>query len=109
MLIMVTSYFPRIIHEIVRDAREIIPKPDSIPLRPASILVRLDPMESAIGIEIKYRIPTFEGAAQIKGRPAKNSKNNFSLDDKTSKSSTIPIIPTSNITTKTIHLHLLTF
>ena len=28
---------------------------------------------------------------------------NFSLDDKTSKSSTIPIIPTSNITTKTIH------
>ena len=62
--------------------QEIIPKPDSIPFKPASIFVRLDPIEIAIGIEIKYNIPTLDGAAHINGTPAKNNRNNFSLDDK---------------------------
>ena len=59
------------------EAIEIIPNPDSIPLRPASIFVKLDPIERAIGIEIRYNNPTLGGAAQINGRPAKNNKKNF--------------------------------
>ena len=80
-----------------------IPRPASIPFNPASILVKLAPIETAIGIAIKYKIPTSGGAAHIKGIPAKNSKNSFSLDERTSKSSAIPIIPTSKITIKTTH------
>ena len=88
---------------MVKEASEMIPKPDSIPFKPANILVKFDPIEIAIGIEIKYNKPTFDGAAHINGRPAKNRRNNFSFEDNTSKSSTIPIIPTSKITIKTIH------
>lgn len=79
MEIMVTSYFPSIMHAIVRDAIEITPKPDSIPFKPASMFVKLEPIERAIGIVIKYNKPTFGGAAHINGRPAKNNKVNFSL------------------------------
>ena len=100
---IVTSYFPKIIQEIVKEASDIIPKPDSIPFKPANILVKLDPIEIAIGIEIKYNKPTFDGAAHINGRPAKKRRKNFSFEDNTSKSSVIPIIPTSKITIKTIH------
>ena len=53
MEMMVTSYFPRMIHAIVREAIEMIPKPDSIPLSPASMFVRFDPIDNAIGIVIK--------------------------------------------------------
>ena len=67
------------------------------------MFVKLEPMEIAIGIEIKYKRPTFSGAAHIKGIPAINKRNNFSFEDNTSKSSTIPIIPTSKITIKTMH------
>ena len=79
-----------------------MPNPDSIPFKPASILVKLEPIDNATGIVIRYNNPTFDGAAQINGRPARNNKKNFSFYDKASRSSTIPIIPTSNITTKTI-------
>ena len=102
MDIIVTSYLPKIIHAIVSDVIEITPKPDSIPFKPASMFVRLDPIERAIGIEIKYTIPTLGGAAHIKGRPAMKSKKNFDLDESANKSSKTPIIPTSNITTRTI-------
>ena len=99
---IVTSYLPSNMHAIVSEAIEMIPKPDSIPFNPASILVRLDPIDNAIGIVIRYNNPTLGGAAQISGSPAKNSKKNFSLEDNASRSSTIPIIPTSRITTRTI-------
>ena len=100
--IIVTSYFPNRIQAIVRDVIEITPKPDSIPFKPASMFVRLDPIERAMGIEIKYNIPTLGGAAHIRGRPAMKSKKNLDLDESASKSSKIPIIPTSNITSRTI-------
>ena len=103
ILIIVTSYFPKIIHDIVKEVSAIIPSPDSIPFKPASILVKLDPIEIAIGIQIRYTIPTFGGAAHIKGIPAKNNRNSFSFDESTSKSSAIPIIPTRRITIKTMH------
>ena len=82
MDMMVTSYFPKMIHATVRHAIEMIPKPDSIPLRPASMFVRLDPIDNAIGIVIRYNKPTLGGAAQINGRPAMNSKKNFVFDER---------------------------
>ena len=86
---------------MVREVIEMTPRPDSIPFKPASILVKLEQMETAIGIRIIYKIPTFGGATHNNGIPAKKRRNNFSLDDKTSKSSTIPIIPTRRTTTRT--------
>ena len=35
ILIIVTSYFPKIIHDIVKEVSAIIPSPDSIPFKPA--------------------------------------------------------------------------
>ena len=93
---------PKMIQAIVREVIEMTPKPDSIPFKPASMLVRLDPIDNAIGIVIRYNNPTFDGAAQINGRPARNSRKNFSFEDNARRSSTIPIIPTSKITTRTI-------
>ena len=78
------------------------PRPDSIPFKPASILVKLEQIETAIGIRIIYKRPTFGGAIHHNGIPAKNSKKSFSLDDKTIKSSTIPTIPTRRTTTRTM-------
>ena len=57
-----TSYFPRMIQLIVREVMEITPRPDSIPFKPASILVRLEQIETAIGIKIIYKRPTLGGA-----------------------------------------------
>ena len=102
MEMIVTSYLPNMIQAIVREVIEMTPKPDSIPFKPASMLVRLDPIDNAIGIVIRYNNPTFDGAAQINGRPARNSRKNFSFEDNARRSSTIPIIPTSKITTRTI-------
>ena len=102
MDMIVTSYFPKIIHAIVSDVIEITPKPDSIPFRPASMLVRLAPIDSAIGIVIRYNMPTFGGAAHIRGRPAINSRKNLDFDERASRSSRIPIIPTRSITTRTM-------
>ena len=48
MLIIATSYFPRMIQLIVSEVIEITPRPDSIPFNPASILVRLEQIETAI-------------------------------------------------------------
>ena len=101
MLIIATSYFPRMIQLIVREVIEITPRPDSIPFNPASILVKLEQIETAIGIKSIYKRPTLGGAIHHNGIPAKKSKNNFSLDDNTIKSSTIPTIPTSKTTTRT--------
>ena len=86
---------------IVRAVIEMTPKPDSIPFKPASILVKLEQIETAIGIMIIYKSPTLGGAIHHNGIPAKNNKNNFSLDDKTIRSSTIPTIPTSRTTRRT--------
>ncbi len=102
MLMIATSYFPKIIQLIVREVMEMTPRPDSIPFNPASIFVKLEQIETAIGIKIIYKRPTFGGAIHNNGIPAKKSKNSFSLDDRTIKSSTIPIIPTIKTTTRTI-------
>ena len=101
MLTIATSYFPNIIQLIVNEVMEITPRPDSIPFKPASILVKLEDIETAIGIRIIYKRPTLGGAIHHNGIPAMKSKNNFSLDDNTIKSSTIPIIPTRRTTTRT--------
>lgn len=102
MLMIATSYFPKMIQLIVREVMEMTPRPDSIPFNPASIFVKLEQIETAIGIKIIYKRPTFGGAIHNNGIPAKKSKNSFSLDDRTIKSSTIPIIPTIKTTTRTI-------
>ncbi len=51
MLMTATSYFPIMIHETERDVMAIAPKPDSIPLSPANMLVRLEAMETAKGMD----------------------------------------------------------
>ena len=102
MLTMATSYLPRMIQLSVSEVIEITPSPDSIPFNPASILVKLEDMETAIGIMIIYRIPTLGGAIHHNGMPAKNNRNSFSLDDKTIRSSTIPTIPTNRTTSRTM-------
>ncbi len=100
IVIMETSYFPIIMQEAVREVMAMTPNPDSTPFNPANILVKLDAMETDMGIIIRYRIPTSGGATQIKGNPAKKSKRSFSREDNITKSSTIPTIPTRRITSR---------
>jgi hypothetical protein len=76
------------------------PRPDSIPFNPASILVRLAAMETAMGMDNMYINPTLGGAIQIRGKPASQSRINFSLEESITRSSTIPTIPTRRITSK---------
>ena len=86
--------------DIVKAVIAMTPSPDSIPFNPASMFVKLAATDTAMGIMIKYIIPRLVGAIQTKGIPANHSKKSFSLDDNVIKSSTMPIIPTSRITSK---------
>ncbi len=100
ILITATSYLPMIIQAILRDVIAIAPNPDSIPFNPASILVRLAAMDTAMGIDNMYTIPTLGGAIQMRGKPASHKRISFSLDESITRSSTIPTIPTRSITSK---------
>ena len=48
ILITATSYLPMIIQEILSEVMAMAPRPDSIPFKPASMLVRLAAIETAI-------------------------------------------------------------
>jgi hypothetical protein len=51
MLITDTSYLPIIMQEILSEVMAMTPNPDSIPFRPANILVRLAAIYTKIGMD----------------------------------------------------------